>query len=196
MPIPEHILKHLKNRSFRGKELYIPSCGLNNSDVETLVNLIIDYDPKISSINLSNNIIDSKGAKLLAQIPWLTHINLSYNRVDDRIQELVEVLKRNTALQMLDLSFNQLTDKGVISLFKTSSSNTKREIKIEGNLNISAYLLVLKPPYQISEHSPLPSLQPAQQSSLTNLHRNSNHPGLDMFNDVVVDRIKPPIPSK
>lgn len=197
MPIPNHILEQLKKHTFQEKELYIPSCGLNNTDVETLINLIIDHEPKIISISLPNNSIDSTGAMLLVQIPWLIHINLSQNRIDDeRTEEIAVILKNNTALQLLDLSSNQLTDKGVITLFRASSNNTKREIKIDDNLNISAYLLALKSPYQVPEHPPLPSLQTTHNFTLSHLHRNSNHPGLDMFKDVVVERINPPIPSK
>ncbi len=77
MPLPTEIESLLKSHKYLDSNITIIDWQLNDKDIQQLVNYIAESDTKITSLNLSRNIITSEGAKLIATIPWLIKVNLS-----------------------------------------------------------------------------------------------------------------------
>jgi hypothetical protein len=188
MPLPELLKKQLENQNYPNSDITINNAGLDDNDVEALVNLVIDNQTKITSIDLERNNITSKGAELLAQIPWLKHLNLAQNNVTD---DGAIALSGNSTMDTLNLSSNALTDIGASAILKFSKC---KQINIENNSQVSPHLSILKQPTGLQKFS---SLLPKPSSdnnnlSLANTIRIAGHPGLSEFDNVQVTKITPP----
>lgn len=197
MPLPEHLKKALENKTYQGEELTICSWGLDNADIAKLVNLLAD-NPHITSLNLRRNNISDAGAKLLAKLSTLKRINLALNHIYD---EGAIALSKMENLEFLDLADNGLTDEGALAIIKGSKCQS---FVLEENVEVSRYLQRIKKPdseieqkMTIYYQSTSIEEQRSIEDMLSRLKRTANHPGLDMFADVVVEVCKEatPIPK-
>ena len=112
---------------------------------------LINSENNLSSIDLSNTQLDSKGLKILAGVVNFTAIrelNLANNEltrdldydephmtVIDRsgFNTFFDVLKGNQALSKLDLSNNDLRSDGLITLSKALKSSSIKQLNIAHN---------------------------------------------------------------
>jgi hypothetical protein len=117
------------NRIF---QLHLPHCDLGSSPEILLIILQSD----VKNIFLDNNNIDSLGAIKIAEYlginPPIRSMNLGCNRLnDDDAILILQALKRNTNLQVINILKNNLTSIGVKALltcvFDSSSLNAISE---------------------------------------------------------------------
>lgn len=188
MPIPNEIELLLKTHSYPDSDITIIDWQLNDNDIEQLVNYIAENEIKITSLNLSRNIIKSKGAQLIASITWLIKANLSQNHIAD---DGAIALAKNTSLKEIDLSNNNLTDAGANALI---SSNCPL-FNIEGNPKISPTLAAMKNPTLIAEGGVKKSdsssvLSSEEERAISRIYRTADRAGLETFSEDVT-RITP-----
>ncbi len=80
----------------------------------------IQRNSNIKCLLLSHNQITSRGAGLLTELPYIESLSLAYNHLDDSC--LLKLAK--SKLKSLDLSWNNITDKGVDTLIQNSTQNS------------------------------------------------------------------------
>lgn len=190
MPLPAEIESLLKSHKYLNSNITIIDWQLNDKDIEQLVNYIAENETKITSLNLSRNIITSKGAQLIASITWLIKANLSQNHIDD---EGAIAFSKNTSLKEIDLSNNNLTDAGANVLI---SSNCPL-FNIEGNPKISPTLAAMKNPTLIAEGGVKKgdsALSSEEERAISRVYRTADRAGLEAFSEETT-RITPR-PSK
>ena len=105
-------------------------CGLAPADC-TAVAHFLQSCKQLSLISLAGNNIGPLGCVEIAKLfdiskSQLTSLNLSYNNITDKgVKVLSEVLVNNNKLHSLDLSGNNITDKGVKILSEVLVDNNK-----------------------------------------------------------------------
>lgn len=185
MPLPEQIRIQLTNLEYNESEITIKNWGLDDNDIETLVNLLVD-NPTVTSLNLKRNNITSRGAILLAQIANLKKLNISQNKIDDKG---AIALSKNKSLEELDISDNDLSDTGGNALKEQSKCSI---LNFQDNLKMSIDLRNVK---QSDYSKPQSDAQKMQNDIVTvgqndtkdiedmlcKLHQTALHAGLDAY---------------
>ena len=118
----------------------LSECIINDNNI-TLFNDFLNYFPNIKILNLSYCLkITNKSylsiSNSLKNLINLTQINLSSNNLNDEaIKNIFKFLNKDSKLNNLDLSWNNITSNGFAFLVKTISTNKLKikEINICGN---------------------------------------------------------------
>ncbi len=80
----------------------------------------IQRNSNIKCLLLGHNQITSCGAKLLTELPYIESLSLAYNQLDDSC--LLKLAQ--SQFKSLDLSWNNITDKGIDILMQNSTQNS------------------------------------------------------------------------
>ena len=115
-------------------------CNLTDNDIPTL-NEFLSFFPNIKSFNLSfNPKITSKGYLILSEgfknLLNLTKVSLSSNNLNDEsLKNFFKFLDKESKINNIDLSWNNLTGSGFTFLVKSIANNRlkMKEINVCGN---------------------------------------------------------------
>ncbi len=91
----------------------------NNKIGDNIANAIAEHLPELNSLDLSNNLITSKGFTKLMDLQNLSHLTLRHNQIDSHISLDAAPYQSNLTL---DIGENMLGDAGFIALYKSERS--------------------------------------------------------------------------
>ncbi|EAR82229.2 endo-1,4-beta-xylanase xylA, putative (macronuclear) [Tetrahymena thermophila SB210] len=179
-PIGDESINLFKQEFFTFSDIDFSNCMLTFIGINDLTKTIMiseEFKNCCNSLNLSNNILASKGAKQIFQLisiqfQKIDNLNLSNTKLGDQvIDSLSLALKsRNCQLKSLDLSNNYITDNGAIKIFesiKQSPNSQLQRVNLIGN-----YISEQCENYLIQNNTQLGSsfkFKLGQQMSVTNL---------------------------
>ncbi|KAL4481955.1 hypothetical protein ABPG74_008044 [Tetrahymena malaccensis] len=145
-PIGDESVNLFKSEFFTFSDIDFSNCMLTFTGINDLTKTIMiseEFKNCCNSLNLSNNIISSKGAKQIFQLisiqfQKIDNLNLSNTKLGDQvIDSLSLALKsRNCQLKSVDLSNNYITDNGAIKIFesiKQSPNSQLQRVNLIGN---------------------------------------------------------------
>ncbi|KAL4513124.1 hypothetical protein ABPG72_017809 [Tetrahymena utriculariae] len=145
-PIGDESINLFKQEFFTFSDIDFSNCMLTFTGINDLTKTIMiseEFKNCCNSLNLSNNILSSKGAKQIFQLisiqfQKIDNLNLSNTKLGDQVTDSLSLAlkSRNCQLKSIDLSNNFFTDNGAIKIFesiKQSPNSQLQRVNLIGN---------------------------------------------------------------
>lgn len=130
------IVRHITARNKSLTMLYLRKLQLTDHDVEVICSGL-EYHPGLKLMDMScNNISDIGGANIVNYIfknENLEGLFLSHNRLSDGTSYDLSTLLLSSNITMLDVSYNSITDRGLLYLLDLVQAGSGRSILLWGN---------------------------------------------------------------
>lgn len=130
------IVRHITAKNISLSMLYLRKLQLADSDVE-IICAGLQQHPGLKLLDLSGNHISDVGGgfiiKYVVESKKLQGLFLNHNRVSDGTAYSLSTMVPTSRISMLDVSYNSITDEGLLYLLDILQARTKLRILLWGN---------------------------------------------------------------